>query len=55
MMKAAICYIVVYYLTVKPFKLFQPSAQAARVYNDVELKSRFPSVFQSWREYENVQ
>ena len=56
MMQFALCWLGVYYIIVKPFKLFGcDSPEALRHYDNTGLKPRFSFLFRTWREYENCQ
>lgn len=55
MMEAAMVFLAVYYLIIKPCKIFQPTRETELQYDDTVLSCRFPAVFRTWREYENVQ
>ncbi len=55
LMKAAIVFLAIYYLSIRPFRLFQPSRESEMEYDDTGLTCRFTSIFRSWREYESVQ
>jgi len=54
-MIAAIVWLMVYYVVIYPLSLCQPSYSARALYNDTNLTCRFPSLFSSWRDYENSQ
>jgi hypothetical protein len=53
-MKVALVWLGFFYLIVKPFKLFPLSEESERKYDSTGLKSRFPHIFRTWREYENL-
>ncbi len=55
MMQAALCWLGVYYLCIKPAKLWPPSLAAIHAYDETGLVSRFPYFLSTWREYENLQ
>ena len=52
-MQAALCWMSVYYLIVKPLKLFGGDSQ--RTDDPGRPAPRLPKFFITWREYENVQ
>lgn len=54
-MLAALCLMSLFYLTVFPFQMFRPTGHALETYNETGLPSRIPFIFNTWREYENVQ
>jgi hypothetical protein len=54
-MLAALIWLGIYYVSIKPFNLFPPSAKSEEIYDLPQLKSRIPFLFKTWREYENVQ
>ena len=56
MMQAALCWLGIYYLIVKPFKLLGcDNPEALKHYNNTGLQPRFQFMFSTWREYENCQ
>lgn len=55
-MQFALCLLGVYYLVIKPFKLFGcDNPENLRHYDNTGLKPRFSKIFKTWREYENCQ
>lgn len=55
-MQAALCWLGIYYLIVKPFKLLGcDNPEALSHYNNTGLQPRFSRIFSTWREYENCQ
>ena len=56
MMQAALCWLGIYYLIVKPFRLLGcDNPEALSHYNNTGLSPRFSRIFSTWREYENCQ
>jgi hypothetical protein len=50
-----LCLLGVYYLVVRPFKLFKSGdPDALERYDSTGLPSRWPLLFSNWREYENI-
>ena len=55
-MQAALCWLGIYYLIVKPFRLLGcDNPDALSHYNNTGLRPRFSRIFSTWREYENCQ
>eukprot|EP01038_Epipyxis_sp_PR26KG_P014646 gene14646-19677_t len=52
-MVAALCFLGIYYIIIKPFNLFPASVSVDQEYDDTGLTCRF-KYFKSWREYENI-
>lgn len=53
---AGLCWLGIYYLIVKPFKLFDAdNPEKLKEYDTTGLPSRSPMFFHTWREYENFQ
>lgn len=56
MMQAALCWLGIYYLIVKPFRLLGcDNPEALSHYDNTGLSPRFSRIFSTWREYENCQ
>jgi len=53
-MIAALCWLGIYYLIIRPLGLLKPSEKAISIYDDTGLTPRFPAIFNTWREYENI-
>eukprot|EP01041_Mallomonas_annulata_P000343 gene343-612_t len=54
MMVAALCWLAIYYLILKPLNVLPMSEHARNMYDDTGLKCRIPLMFNSWRQYENI-
>lgn len=52
-MIAALCLLAVYYLIIRQIHSLKPTPRALAIYDDIGLKSKYPWVFGTWREYEN--